>query len=170
MEIISKLGIDVKLILAQVVNFIILFFVLKKLIYKPLLGLMDKRKKMIQDTVDGHQMMEERLKNLEDHKTKVMQEASAKAMELLEQVKKEAEVEKQKAVANAKKEISALAERYRSQLKLEKEELKAEMGELVIMACEKILRKEFSRDDQKRLETAINKELKSAEFSKDSTL
>lgn len=164
MEIISKLGIDVKLILAQVVNFIILFFILKKLIYKPLLGLMDKRKKMISETVEGHQKIEERLKNLETQKEQAMQEVSAKAMQIIEQAKQDADAEKQKTMTAAKKEISTLAERYRAQLKLEKEELKGELAELVIVACERILRKEFNQEDQKRLETAINRELSSIEL------
>lgn len=164
MEIISKLGIDVKLILAQVVNFIILFFVLKKLVYKPLLGVMDKRKKMISETVEGHQKIEERLKNLETQKEQAMQEVSQKAMLIIEQAKKDAEGEKQKTMIAAKKEISTLAERYRAQLKLEKEELKGELAELVVAACEKILRKEFNEEDQRRLETAINRELGSLEL------
>lgn len=162
MEIISKLGIDVKLILAQIVNFIILFFVLKKLIYRPLLGLMDKRRKMISETVEGHQKIEERLRNLESQKEQAMREVSEKAMQIIEQAKKDAEIEKQKILVNAKKEISTLAERYRAQLKLEKDELKGELAELVIIACERILRKEFNQEDQKRLETAINKELASS--------
>ena len=66
-------------------------------------------------------------------------------------------------MATAKKEISTLAERYRAQLKSEKdqmfEDLKADVADLIVISCEKIIRKEFTKDDQKRLEAAIKNEI-----------
>lgn len=163
MEIISTLGIDVKLIIAQVVSFLILFFILKKLVYKPVLGLLEKRRQMIEKGVEDSKKIEERLTALEEEKGKVLSEASDKAMAVIEKARQEGEQERQKALAAAKKEISSLAERYRSQLKSEKdqmsEELKAEMADLIVNSCEKILRKEFNKEDQKRLENAIRHEL-----------
>lgn len=165
MEIISTLGIDAKLILAQVVNFLILFFVLKKLIYKPVVALLEKRRLMVEQSVHNSQKIEERLVALEEEKKKILSEASANAMAVIEQAKKEGAEEHSKAMASAKKEISALAERYRGQLKDEKdqmfEELKADVATLIVTSCEKILRKEFGKDDQKRLETAIKNEINS---------
>lgn len=165
MEIISTLGIDVKLIIAQVVSFLILFFVLKKLVYKPVLGLLEKRRQMIEKGVEDSRKIEERLTALEEEKSRVLSEASNRAMAVIEKAKQEAEQERQKALAAAKKEISSLAERYRAQLKVEKdqmaEELKAEMANLIVNSCEKILSKEFNKEDQKRLENAIQKEIHS---------
>lgn len=166
MELIDKLGIDLKLLIAQVVNFLILLFILTKLLYKPILGLLDKRKKMIEKTVEDSQKVEERLLKLEEEKAKVLSEASEKAMKEMERVKKEAEEERQKILTNAKKEISSLAERYRAQLQAEKskmfEEIKGEIAELIVKGSEKIIKREFGKDDQKRLEEAIKKELASS--------
>jgi F-type H+-transporting ATPase subunit b len=39
-------------ILIQMINFLILIFILNLLLYKPILGIMDKRKKRFQDTED----------------------------------------------------------------------------------------------------------------------
>lgn len=165
MEIISTLGIDVKLIIAQVVSFLILFFILKKLVYKPVLALLEKRRNMIEKGVEDSRKIEERLTALEEEKGKVLAEASNKAMAIIEKAKKEAEEERQKALSTAKKEISGLAERYRAQLKAEKDqmfdELKGEMADLIVNSCEKILRKEFNKEDQKRLENAIKSEINS---------
>lgn len=163
MEIISTLGIDAKLILAQVINFLILFFILKKLIYKPVIALLEKRKSMVEQSVHNSQKIEERLVALEVERAKILSEASNNAMAVMEQAKKEASEEHQKAMITAKKEISTLAERYRAQLKAEKdqmfEDLKADVADLVVISCEKILRKEFTKDDQKRLEAAIKNEI-----------
>jgi len=165
MELIDKLGIDLKLLIAQIVNFLILLFILTKLLYKPILGLLDKRKKMIEKTVEDSQKVEERLLKLEEEKAKVLSEASEKAMKEMERVKKEAEEERQKVLTNAKKEISSLAERYRGQLQAEKskmlEEIKGEIAGIIVRSSEKIIKREFGKDDQKRLEEAIKKELAS---------
>jgi F-type H+-transporting ATPase subunit b len=165
MEIISTLGIDAKLILAQVVNFLILFFVLKKLVYKPVVTLLEKRRTMVEQSVLNSQKIEDRLVALEVEKKKILAEASNNAMAVLEQAKKEAAEEHQKSLALAKKEISVLADRYRSQLKAEKDqmfnELKADVATLIVGSCEKILRKEFGKEDQARLEKAIKNEISS---------
>lgn len=168
MEIITKLGIDLKLIIGQVVNFLILFFVLRKLVYKPVLNLLEKRKNMIEKSVEDAKKIEERLVEMEVEKEEVLADASLKAMAVIEKAKQEAEEERQKALANAKKEISGLAERYRAQLKAEKDqissELKAEMASLIITSCEKVIRKEFGKEDQNRLEKAIKNEISSVKL------
>ncbi len=51
-DLISKLGIEWKLLLAQIVNFVILFLVLKKFLYKPLLNFMNNRRQKIADGLD----------------------------------------------------------------------------------------------------------------------
>jgi F-type H+-transporting ATPase subunit b len=165
MELISKLGIDLKLLLAQIVNFVILFFILKKLLYKPLLNVMDKRKKMIEKSVEDAKKIEEQVLKIADEKTKVLSDASKEAMAVLEQAKKDGEEERKKALEKARKEISGLADRYRGELATEKakmlDELKAEIAGMIVSASEKIMRKEFSKDDQHRLEKAIKEEVKS---------
>ena len=80
MELIDKLGIDLKLLIAQIINFVLLLGILTFLVYKPILKLLDKRKKMIEENVENTQKIEERLEKLEEEKEKVMAEASEKAM------------------------------------------------------------------------------------------
>lgn len=165
MELISKLGIDLKLLIAQLVNFFILFFVLSALLYKPILKLLDKRKKMIEKSVEDAKNVEVILEKLEVDKKKILTDASNEAMAVLEKAKHDAATEHAKILEKAKKDVSALAEKYRLQLSEEKNQLvnevKHEVADLIVAATEKILRKEFSREDQGRLEEAIKKELKS---------
>lgn len=165
MELIEKLGFDLKLLLAQIVNFFILFFVLKTLLYKPILNVLDKRKKMIEKNVEDTRKIEERLKQLEEEKKEILSKASKEAMAVLDHAKKTATEEHDKILAKAKKEITTLAERYRGQLAAEKtaiiKEAKESLAEMIISGSQKIIQKEFTKDDQKRLNEAISKELKS---------
>ena len=47
-ELLSSLGIDLRLFLAQLINFSILLFVLFKFAYKPILNMMDERTEKIE--------------------------------------------------------------------------------------------------------------------------
>ena len=89
MDLIDKLGIDLKLLIAQIVNFVILLVILTKLIYKPLLKLLDDRKKMIAKTVDDSKRIEDRLAAIEADRDKVLANASKEAMVIVERAKKE---------------------------------------------------------------------------------
>ncbi|MFA6528839.1 MAG: F0F1 ATP synthase subunit B [Candidatus Gracilibacteria bacterium] len=165
MELIDKLGIDLKLLLAQVVNFLILLFILKKLVYKPVLKLLDARKNMIAKTVEDSKKMEERIQKLEDEKKSVMSKASKEAMTIVENAKKDAEVEHQKILEKAKGEISGMVDRCRTQIVSEKnammKDIRREVAGLVIMSSQKILQREFSEADQKKLREAIAQEVRS---------
>ena len=48
MELLSNLGINGKLLLAQIVNFFILLYILKRFAYKPILKVLDDRKEKIE--------------------------------------------------------------------------------------------------------------------------
>jgi F-type H+-transporting ATPase subunit b len=121
---------------------------------------------MVEKSVHDARKIEERLTALEEERKKILSDASNNAMAVMEKAKKEGEEERQKAMVTAKKEISSLAERYRDQLRSEKDqmfdELKVDVANLVVDSCEKILRKEFGKEDQKRLEQAIKEEINSA--------
>jgi len=162
-EIVSKLGIDVKLLLAQVVNFFILFFILLKLVYKPILNLLEKRKSMIEKTVSDSKKIEERLSALESEKGKILSDASNEAMRVLETSRKQSQEENAKMIEEAKEEIAQAYEKHKEHLKSDKEallrQIKSEVSELVILSSEKLIKKNFSSDDQKRLKEAIENEI-----------
>ena len=52
MELLTKLGVDWKLLIAQIVNFTILVSVLTYFVYRPLLDLLDARRERIRKAVE----------------------------------------------------------------------------------------------------------------------
>ncbi len=75
----ESLGLDWKILIAQIVNFCILFFILNKLLYKPLIKALDARNKKISDSVKNSQEIEERLKKIEEKESKLLADARNKA-------------------------------------------------------------------------------------------
>src|SRR3989344_888148 len=65
----QALGIDGKLLTAKIVNFIILVFVLRKFVYQPLLGLLEKRRQTIEERMKKAEEIETRFSAFkEEHK------------------------------------------------------------------------------------------------------
>jgi F-type H+-transporting ATPase subunit b len=165
MELIEKLGIDLKMLIAQIFNFFILLFVLYKLVYKPILGLLDKRSKMIEKSVEDAKKIEEKLANVEEDTKKRINEVESKATIILENAKKEADRQKEEMKSQTQEEITRMIEKGKQNLMAEKEkivnDIKKEAAAFVIMASQKVIEREFSAQDQERLQKVINEELKS---------
>ena len=62
-ELLTKLGIDLKLLVAQIVNFLILLLVLYKFAYGPIVAMLEKRQKKIEkglkEAEEAHKKLEE---------------------------------------------------------------------------------------------------------------
>lgn len=143
MEILSKLGIDWKLLVAQLVNFAILLGILYKFVYKPLLALLEKREKMIAKSVEDARAIEERLKETENGTQEVLMKARREAAGILQTAEQTAEERKKQSVEKTKEDLRQIVEQTRAMLKSEKEammqEAKAEIAHIVVLASERIL-------------------------------
>lgn len=115
---IGTLGINLKLFIAQLINFAVILLVLWRFAYKPLLGIMKTRQKTIEESLDNAKKIETRLGQAEQEYNEKMRQAKKDAVAVIEQAEKEAaergaEIKKkteediQKLVAGAKIQITA---------------------------------------------------------------
>jgi F-type H+-transporting ATPase subunit b len=122
---------EIKQIITQIFAFLLMLWLLKRYLWKPLLGLMDERAKKIQDSFDeitakNHQIdlrtaeYEEKIRNIKQEGQAIIQQAvkkgqktahdlqiesHKKAMHLIEKAQEEIERENEKAKVQLKKEI-----------------------------------------------------------------
>ncbi len=155
MELIAKLGIDAKILIAQVVNFIILLVVLKKFVYGPVIEKLEMRRGMIAKSIHDAKKSEELLKDIEQTRLEMIAQTKKVTLEMMEVAAKAAEETKTSIVESARNEATQVHEQSKIQLAREKEkmlkEASEELGRLVVSAAEKIIEREFSPEDQKRL-------------------
>lgn len=123
----DKLGIEPKLIVAQVVNFAIIMFVLTKLLYKPILAMLEKRKKKIEEGLALTEKLKEEEEKLEVKKSKVLAEARKEGVALIEEAKAQAKNEAKAIVDAAHKEADEIIEKGKEQTALEKEHMKKDV-------------------------------------------
>ncbi|MEK7498961.1 MAG: F0F1 ATP synthase subunit B [Patescibacteria group bacterium] len=89
-EFITHFGIDWKLLLAQVVNFSILLFVLKAFVYKPVLEVLKKRKQKIEEGLQFAKDAEEQLRHTEELREDVLRDAKKDAVNIVSEAEKTA--------------------------------------------------------------------------------
>lgn len=102
------LGLDIKLLIAQIVNFGLLFFILKKLLYKPIIKMLDDRKKTIEESLLNSKKIEEELNKLEERKSEVIGKVQREAQKEKESLIALAVEEKKNIVDEAKKSSEAI--------------------------------------------------------------
>lgn len=99
----EQLGIEPKLLLAQIVNFTIIMVILSKLLYKPILAMLAKRKKEIEEAL----ALTERLRADEEKtaakREKIVTGAHQEAAAIVDEAKKQAKLEEHEIIALAHK-------------------------------------------------------------------
>lgn len=113
-ELLDQLGINWKLLLAQAVNFLLLLFILKLTVYKPLLELLSKRRAVIEKGERDSALAEERLAGADALMAAKIKEGEQKSMEILSTTEKRGkELEASLLMVAKQKESNILAEAAR---------------------------------------------------------
>ncbi|HBB02733.1 MAG: F0F1 ATP synthase subunit B [Candidatus Gracilibacteria bacterium] len=163
MELIEKLGIDWKLVIAQIINFGIVLFLLYKFAFKPVLSALDKRKNMIEKGVNDAKKSEELLAEIENMKERALNSVKEKTAEMMAEAAKEASSMKQEMLAEAHNEAKKAIDKAKTEMEAQKQsmlkEAKSDIGRMIVAATTKILEREFSESDQKRLMEDAAKEI-----------
>lgn len=148
MEILSTFGINIKMLFASIINFIILLYLLNKIIYQPLLKVLDDRKKKIDESLANADTIEKKLKETEIHEKEILHQARNEAEQILKRAEDIAQNRHQQILDSAAEQASKIIERAESsiaerQIALEKS-LKENTVALVIETTKVILKDKMS--------------------------
>ena len=78
---ISALGFNLPALIAQLINFVLLLIIFRLILYKPLLKILDERKKRIQEGVDASEEAKRRLSQTEQEVAKELEKARQQGQE-----------------------------------------------------------------------------------------
>lgn len=165
MELLATLGIDWKLLLAQIVNFAILVGVLTFFVYRPLLNLLDARRERIRRAMEDAERVERQNKEMEKLRQEQLKKMDREIGDMLERAKGQAEKLQEEILAAAKREADAILEKGQRALKEERlrvfHEVQEALVRVIVQMTEKILEREFSRSDQERLMVTLERDIPS---------
>ncbi len=149
MEALSNLGIDWKLLLAQVVNFAILLFVLKRYAYKPMLQMLDDRTSKIERGLQDAEAATIKLHEIEEKEKAVLSEARAEAKKLLMDADESGKKRDAMKIVETEERVKKLLADAEVKIDLDRAkmltEAKKELAETVVMAVEKILKEKSGK-------------------------
>jgi F-type H+-transporting ATPase subunit b len=111
---------DIWTFLFQIINFVVLLFILKRLLYKPIREIMEKRRGLIEKTVEGAERAKKEALELKEKHQEELKNLSELRIQMLEKVKEEAETERKKVMSEAEKEAKKIIEKKRLYLILKK--------------------------------------------------
>lgn len=165
-EIFTTLGIEWQQLLAQIVNFTIVVVVLSFFVYRPVLKLLDDRRDRIQKSMKEVDRINQEKKNLDALKAEVLSKADAEAGEVLAKAKKQGEAMRQEIIDAGHREAADIIARGRKQLEQERrtvlQEVHTHLTGIIVGMAEKILARQFSAADQKKIVSSIEQEISSA--------
>ncbi len=151
----EKLGINAYQLLAQGVNFLILMFVLKKFLLKPLLTLLEKRRVSIVDQAQAEEDLSKRIKDYEHKDQQVLKQAKLKADEIIKQAQTQARKEAAEILNQARQESKKVMREADKDAKSESEKGKANLQALIIkqaaVLANQALSEFLSKEDQKKI-------------------
>ena len=164
-ETLQQLGIQWPKLIAQVVNFAIVLFILWKFAYKPVLNMLEQRRQKITDGMANADKIKSELAATETNRRIILDQANADANKCIEEARvaaaKVLEQETQKAIATANDIITKAHQASEAELARMKTELRREVGRLVVSTTAKVTGKILTADDQNRLAEETNKQLAS---------
>ncbi len=169
MEIFSSLGIEWKLLVAQIINFGILVFILYKLVYKPLLKVLDERVAMVKDAADKSSSIESKLNEIKALEESTLAESRKRGAEIIKETEAAASVLKAKLEKDATEAASKVIREAETRMKAEQDKmnaaLKTEMKEIVAAAIESTVGKYLDAGAKHKLaEEASSEALKVEKF------
>ncbi len=165
MELFSALGINLKILIAQFINFSIFFFVLYKFAYKPMLKFLDDRKQKIEKGLNDAEKANNKLIELEEKEKEIIAQANLggqkQAKKIIAQAKEAGEEKRVQMIQKTKEEIKNIVKKEKENIELEKnnaiKDIKKQTADLVAMSLKKVLNEKI--DNKKDMEI-IQKALK----------
>jgi F-type H+-transporting ATPase subunit b len=161
------LGINLPTLLAQVINFVILFALLYLVAYKPVLRMLNERSRKIKESMEQTEQIKEQATRAEEEVSKQLVAGRKQGQEIISQATKTGEELRQKAQQGARQDAEALIVRARKEIQHERDEaideLRKEFADLTIMAAEKVIERSLDKKAHREL---IDKVLEESTVSK----
>ncbi len=130
----EKLGINAGTLVAQIFNIALLLAVFKKFLYKPILSVLERRQKLIEDNIRLQERLEAKLEGLEEKEKQVLRNAKVSANKIAEEVRAQAKVSAGEVIAAARDEAVSIRNQAKQELQ---RELKAQQEKLEEMMAKK---------------------------------
>jgi F-type H+-transporting ATPase subunit b len=152
---IGDLGINLPVLIAQLVNFTILLVVLRLVAWGPLTKMLDERRERIRESLSAADQAKAQVAESERQVQEQVESARREAQNLIAQAQEISNRIQADARTQAQADADATLARARNEIQLERDtaiaELRKEFADLTISAAEKVINSSLDRGQHRRL-------------------
>ena len=163
----SLVKLDPGLFIWTIITFLVLFTVLAKYAWKPLIKMLDDRENMIRSSLDDAEKAKLELERLNQESEAITAKARSEAQSILADSKSAAEKVKEDTIAKAKEQAIKIRDDAKKQIQVEKDkaitDIKQEVVSLTLSVAEKLINKNLNNADNKSLIEESLKKVKTYE-------
>lgn len=164
----EDIGISLSGLIAQLVNFFILFGLLFLLLYKPVMRMLRERSEKIKDSMEQAEQIKEKMAQTEQQVREQVEAARRDGQSIMAQAGQIGEQLKEAARQEARQEAEVIVARARVEIDRERDaaidELRRQFTDLAIMAAEKVINETLDKERHRRI---IDEVLEQAPRGKD---
>ena len=151
------------LFLSQVISFAIVASLLTRFAYKPILAVLEERRRRIEEGLLNAEKIKKQLAEAEQRYADILAKANAEAQRMIDEARESsahlAERKQQEAIAAAEQIIAKAREASAIEHDRTMESLKRELGRLVVDTTAKVTGKVLTPEDQRRLQEETARQL-----------
>ncbi len=151
----ANLGINLPTLLAQIINFIILFGLLYLVAYKPLMRMLDARSRKIKESMEQTEYIKQQAAHAEEEVKKQLEAAGKEGQEVIARAVRTGEDVRQQTQQEARQEAEALIVRARMEIQQERDEaiddLRKQFADLTILAAGRIIDRSLDKKAHRQL-------------------
>ena len=152
-----------KLFLSQVISFCIVAFLLRRFAYRPILAVLEERRRKIEEGQLNAEKIRKELAEAEKRYQEIIAKGNADAQKMIDEARTSAahlsERKQQEAVAAAEQIVAKAREASAIEHERTMAQLKRELGRLVVDTTAKVTGKVLTSDDQRRLQEEATRTL-----------
>jgi F-type H+-transporting ATPase subunit b len=164
-QIARTFGIDWQHLIAQIISFGIVCFLLIRFAYRPVLEILEKRRKQIAESLANTEKIKAELAQTEAQRQEKMAEVDAQATKMIEEARAAAKRVEEQETKRAMAAAEQIVNKAREATELEHDrmlsDLKREVGRLVVQTTAEVTGKILTPEDQQRLTEEAAKQLAS---------
>ncbi|MDH5695125.1 MAG: F0F1 ATP synthase subunit B [Dehalococcoidia bacterium] len=165
----ANLGINMPTLLAQIINFIVLFGLLYLVAYKPIMRMLDERSRKIKESMEQTEYIRQQAEHAEEEAEKRIEAAGKDGQEVVARAIRTGEEFRREAEQQSRQEAESLIAKARAEIQRERDEaideLRKEFADLTILAAEKVIDRSLDKEAHRQVIDKVLKE--SATLKKD---
>lgn len=142
-------------LIAQLLNFVILFFILKHFLYKPIKKMLDSREQEVKKAYDDAQTATDEASKLKASYEEKLASAKEEAQDIIKTATAKAQGRSDEILSDAQQKAASMKQKAEEQIELEKKkalkEIKDDIAELAISAAKQVVGHELEAQGHEQL-------------------